>query len=428
MSSVASCGRLLVVCLASSSTSPRVLGFSAELQQQPFISALPETKDTETISPLYDTTTTSEYAKGLLDQAATNARLQTKGSSKYKKSWRNWSDQVLDLLKDQLIRTSTSETNEDGDKIFDINKTKWELGVAADVGVMPSSFTSNTFRNGYAIDFLACRSQMLADLLLTADQNESFGVEWRTRFKEKRLLQSDVTTVASIGGGPGFDHIATTLASTYLSAEDDLATGSCPATIQTNVFDYESGWEKQVQQMDKAVQTVFSDTESSVRGSCSWGGRCDITASIHDQVNFQSLKEVIPSSQLWICQYCIAENLQKLRASDFCFFTELFEEAPVGTLFLFTETTTRIWPELFETIQTKSPCMEVSLPIRTFRGKKGPHLALCKTQASTTRPVESIDAFVVEQMHAFREQQRRHDKKKTQNGWGRQTKKIRGMK
>ena len=56
-----------------------------------------------------------------------------------------------------------------------------------------------------------------------------------------------------------------------------------------------------------------------------------------------------PPPTLFIASYVVAENARALRATRFAFFRALVARAPRGSLFVFAETTHRLWPELLAT-------------------------------------------------------------------------------
>merc|ERR1711920_434886 len=63
--------------------------------------------------------------------------------------------------------------------------------------------------------------------------------------------------------------------------------------------------------------------------------------------------QIASSVDLWVCQYCVAENMAKLRDSKYVFFTDLFAAAREGALFIITEVTPRLWPDFVEAIQAQ---------------------------------------------------------------------------
>jgi hypothetical protein len=73
----------------------------------------------------------------------------------------------------------------------------------------------------------------------------------------------------------------------------------------------------------------------------------------------------------------VAENALRLRENDFVFFRNLFRESKEGALFVFTETTHRLWSEMVD-VALATTDFEVAFPRRNGRGKKGRQLILKK--------------------------------------------------
>jgi hypothetical protein len=257
--------------------------------------------------------------------------------------------------------------------------------------------------------------------------NPNLPPHWKGTFLEKRLLfgessESTITSttttscnITSLGGGPGFDFVAAALVATYNTA------GNGNAKVHATIMDYEEGWQDLVEAMNVATQTTLQQPGIS----CEWGGKCDITQPLTHPSNAGTLK-AIPTTDLWTCQYCVSENLLLLRETQYIFFRELFEAAPVGALFLFTETTTRVWPDFLELIQSDLPYMEIGFPKRTSgRSKKSPQMVLCKQSpkddACTVHPRD------LELAVEFRRYLERHERK-LESGWERQVRKVRGGK
>jgi hypothetical protein len=280
----------------------------------------------------------------------------------------------------------------------------FRLGVAADKGEMPS-FSDQGARSGYALDFF-CRARNLAGLFILEQDDPSFPAGW----SDAMLNTPNATfNLTSLGGGPGFDFVAAALASTFYAAGN----GEAPS-IHATILDYEEGWSNLVQAMDAATRNVLQQPQMS----CCWGGKCDITKPIAHTDNAACLAE-ISSTQLWTCQYCIAENRHLLRASNYVFFQDLFEAAPEGAMFLFTETTPRIWPDFCNLVAEHCGYMEVGFP-----SKKGRQMVLRK-QSSENKNRRFLSDKDVELLKDFENISELHERK-LQAGWERQEQKIRG--
>jgi hypothetical protein len=262
----------------------------------------------------------------ILDLARKSA-LRKYGSSNYRKAWHHWLHLATLSIRHDLSENLPSPVDRER-----FENLAFRLGVAADTGEMPS-FSDAGARSGYALDFF-CRARNLAGLFMEKE-DPSYPAGW----SDAMLSTPNATleksfNLTSLGGGPGFDFVAAALASTFYAA------GSEAPSIHATILDYEEGWSNLVKAMDSATRNVLQQPQMS----CCWGGKCDITKPVAHPDNAACLAE-ISSTQLWTCQYCIAENMHLLRESKFVFFQDLFEAAPVGAMFIFTETTPRIWPD-----------------------------------------------------------------------------------
>ena len=217
--------------------------------------------------------------------------------------------------------------------------------------------------------------------------------------------------------GPGYDFVSTVLVAVFDSA---VSSGWKGISIDATVFDYEEGWSDLVDAMSLSTQLTFPENEHK----CGWGGRCDITVPLSYRVN-SSCQKVANSIDMWICQYCVAENAQKLRRRDYVFFSDLFKIAKEGSLFIFTETTPRLWPDL---VDIASELEEISFEIAfvrvSGRGNPAPQMVMRKTTSPHKTGLDSTD---YKMLHQFRSINEMHERK-IKNGFVRQTKKRRGEK
>ena len=333
---------------------------------------------------------------------------------------------------------------------------------------MPS-FGDGGARAGYALDYF-CRVKLLGDVL--------FGermMRWRRQGVEQQQPSSylgdtitdllcspnrEVCRIGSLGGGPGFDHVAAVVLATHAAferevrqcidaraaasldlndEEDDglprieveevlthLAARTSPSIprIETTIYEYEAGWDDIIPHMDRSTQLVL---DLGTRHSCSFAG-CDITVPLSHSANAECLENA-QTTDLWICSYCVAENAIRLRAKDYVFFAELFDAAKEGAVFIFTETTHRLWPEIID-VATKTggsneniaSGFDVAFPrIQRGRGKAGFQLALRKRAGAT------LGEDVQRTCERFRRDNAMHELK-ISGGYKRQKKKIRGSK
>ena len=84
----------------------------------------------------------------------------------------------------------------------------------------------------------------------------------------------------------------------------------------------------------------------------------DITVSLDDGANAAFRAD----ADLFVASYVVAENKNALRARDWVFFRDAFARAKPGALFLFTETTHRLWPELAAVATEVLGDCDMSLP------------------------------------------------------------------
>ena len=406
--------------------------------------------------------------RDLISQAITNS-VKQRGSESYRRSYNKWSNTALEHIQTQLA--ANLPVAPDADATAQLG---FELGVAADHGKMPS-FGDGGARAGYALDYF-CRVKLLGDVLFGERMNG-----WRHHQNEEQqkkapsylgdtitdLLCSstnrDVCRIGSLGGGPGFDHVAATVLATHAALEREIqycidtnAEASFPADdgqesnglprldvenvlshlssrttspmtrIETTVYEYEAGWDDIIPFMEQSTQSVLDLGQA--RHSCRFAG-CDITLPLTHDANAECYQQA-QCTDLWICSYCVAENAVRLRANDYIFFVELFEAAQEGAVFVFTETTHRLWPEIID-VATKADGRngkeaaggyDVAFPrIQRGRGKAGFQLALRKTSGATLG--EDVQATC----ERFRRDNAMHELK-ISGGYQRQKRKIRGAK
>lgn len=387
-----------------------------------------------------------------LERFAASASKKVPGSYPSLKLWRSWSQLAIEKVRNQLEVSLPHPVDEEA-----TSDLSFQLGVAADVGSMPC-FGHPGGRAGYALDFF-CRAKMLSDLLFEATEasvaalangagtgGEDGQAFFCSALKEMGLSSSlrrvakegdaslaiSPIKLTSLGGGPGYDFVAAALASSYhyssqqqqqhIQHEAEYSHGttiSRATPIHATVFDYEEGWKDLVSSMSNSVQSCLPQGDVH---RCEFGGACDITLPLSDPVN-RRCREQVSSTDLWICCYCVAENANKLRESNYVFFQKLFSDAREGSLFLFTETTHRLWPEIAE-IALKGNVngrFHIAFP-RVGRGKGNSQLVL---QKATGEGVMSEEQRIL--CDKFRRDAVMHERK-IASGFQRQTKKVRGAK
>lgn len=330
-----------------------------------------------------------------LRSIASASRHKVPGSSNSLKTWRFWSDKTLQLIQSDLRESLPVAVDKQA-----LKELSFQLGVAADIGAMPS-FENEGARAGYAVNYF-CRAQLMADLLFSSDS--PILVETI----DDLLGGRSICRIGSLGGGPGYDFVAAALLASYRSEQR----GQLPTNLQVTIFDYEEGWDSLVDAMAGSVQTVLGGSHSC--GFCT----CDITVPFSDPVNTQCRLQM-KDTDIWFCSYCVAENAKKLRAGEYVFFRELFSQAKEGAVFVFTETTHRLWPELARAAPENG--FDMSFPSRFQKQLGKRQMVLRKREGATIGEEELALCAMFDRDNDLHEQ-------KIQNGIVRQIRKVRGAK
>jgi hypothetical protein len=413
---------------------------------------------------------------------ATNTLQHRKrGSKNVIKAWLHWRTAAIDAIRCDLshrlleetttsqIVSSSSSSNIDNDNSCTsrFEDLHYKLGVAADTGLNGDGilFNNAIARCGYAVNFLFSRATNLADLLIDSWNSKSSSSSspsnliiemlWNDDDDDDELNILSYTnndrgsySVISLGGGPGFDYVGVALASSIVSyynpalrSNDDddniqqqqqQLTQNIMHRINVTVFDYEVGWQNIVTAMSDSTRHILHHSTNYV--SCTWGGQCDITKSLYDPINNACQTQLINAKDdsvppaLYICQYCIAENVISLRTSKYIFFHQLFDTAIVGSMFIFTEVHPRAWPDFLSLITDHCPYMHMGF------SKSGRRMILRKMKCSSN--IVDIDASLLDEkmqhddiiserdlelINKFEELDRLHEKN-ILSGYRRQTK------
>lgn len=334
---------------------------------------------------------------------------KTPGSKAYDAVWRNWCTMSVGAIRFHLSQVMPHPADLNG-----FGELFYNLGTAADRGEMPS-FADPGARAGYALEFF-CRARLIADLFLEKYNQPSTSKDiFVSKYGSDDPANASGRTcrLLSLGGGPGYDYIGLLLATTFAT------TGLGKTQIEGVVYDYEEGWQDLVAAMNKATDcALLNDNKSNLR----WGGVCDITKPLSDPSNAACQPDVT-SCDVIICQYCVAENAMRLRDSDFCFFSDVFEQAADNTTIVITEVTPRIWPEIVN-ILLQRPDGGKGFTVDFLRAIKrslGPQLVVQKREGATICPEELAACDEFRRLQALHE-------RKIKNGFVRQPRKVRGAK
>jgi len=345
-----------------------------------------------------------------LKEIASSYSQRQPGSSSFFKGWQHWKMLAVESIRYDLSCNLP----------YPADKAKFEnlffrLGVAADMGEMPS-FSDPGARSGYALEFV-CRARNLADLYIDAlNPSLVFPQNWVESMKESPMLAGNNShntrayEMVSLGGGPGFDFVGSAMAASFATCTFGEKYES--RAIQATVFDYEEGWGDLVEAMDISTRRVLQQSKLS----CRWGGGCDITKSLDHPSNGGCL-EAVSSTDLWTCQYCVAENAIRLRESNYIFFRELFRYAKEGSVFILTETHPRVWPEFYKLMKEHCPFMEIGF-------HKNGRQMLVRKSVDSGQKTPLISKKDLELVEKFESIGKCHERK-LNSGWERQEKKNR---
>lgn len=298
---------------------------------------------------------------------------------------------------------------------------------------MPS-FEDAGARSGYAIEFF-CRARALADLFMDGlNSHYEFPEFWIDGLMETPMLggcdgsavdngeEEPCYSMVSLGGGPGFDFVSAALATSfcsYSSSKDQESShqNNAVTAIKATILDYEEGWGDLVQAMSNSTRYILQNSNLQ----CNWGGKCDITKSIFHANNIAISRQLLDSTNLWTCQYCVAENANLLEESKYIFFRELFQHANVGSLFVLSEVHPRLWPEFVKVIEES--CVDMQMQIGFNRNGRQMLLRKGGTSGNNqNKPlISEKDQLLVQKFEGLS----RYHERKIDSGWVRQAPKRR---
>ncbi|ETI43490.1 hypothetical protein F443_11520 [Phytophthora nicotianae P1569] len=198
------------------------------------------------------------------------------------------------------------------------------LCLSTNIGQRPS-FENAHARSGY-IQQKINRCGNLPNLLLTEELSE-------LRSELFRVNQSKRWNMALYGGGPGYDAIGTVFMREFFRAWD--------AYFHATVYDNEPGWKCAI---DAAGQTLNQLGQRNVSLSFQ---HCDITLDLSTVEN-KHVSLSLRDTQLHLFSFVCVENFCLLRDSEYVFLRSLFAQCSVGSYFIFTDSTHRLWPAIFD--------------------------------------------------------------------------------
>lgn len=215
--------------------------------------------------------------------------------------------------------------------ISETMELKKRLCLSTNTGQRPS-FTNAHARSGYIIQKIN-RCGNLPSLLLTEELSE-------LRSKLFRTKQLEVWNVAMYGGGPAYDVIGLVFLRKFFRASD--------VSFRAFVYDNEPGWECAV---------IAAEHTLNQLGHCHVSlsyHPCDITLGLNAMENehvFMSLK----ATQLHVFSFVCVENFCLLHDSGYVLLRSLFAQCSADSYFIFTDSTHRLWPAIYNVANTIAP-------------------------------------------------------------------------
>lgn len=344
-----------------------------------------------------------------LEALIAKASAKRPGSSSHRKLFRHYCHRLSEDVRHELRRDIGSTV--DG---LATRSLEASLGaVGANRGIMPD-FTDASALRGYALRHFG-RARLLCDLMNLPEPDwlhHRIAELFRTRKtidSKGRCENPAYLDLVSLGGGPGYDFVSATALSEYRAGP----------SVRATVYEYEQRWESVVSSVERATQNVLGNN----RHTCGFDG-CDITLPLTSNRNASVAKSTGTSQyKIFACSYCIAENAVALRNRDYIFFRELFEEADQGAVFLFPDTTHRLWPEM-STIAKEAGLYYTTPHVKS--GKVGWHFVAFKDDH---RPGNEYHTTAISDvlLNRFKADQDAHSKR-LDRGWKREEKKIKGEK
>ncbi|KAE9310746.1 hypothetical protein PF001_g10054 [Phytophthora fragariae] len=205
------------------------------------------------------------------------------------------------------------------------------LCLSTNTGQRPS-FENVHARSGY-IQQKINRCGNLPNLLLTEELSE-------LRSELFRVKQPECWNMALYGGGPGYDALGLVFMREYFRAWD--------VSFHTTVYDNEPGWVSAIDALDGTLGKM-GQCNTSVNFQ-----HCDITFDVHAEEN-SHVSKTLKSTQLHVFSFVCVENFCLLRDSAYVFLRSLFSQCSAGSYFIFTDSTHRLWPAIFDVANAIAP-------------------------------------------------------------------------
>jgi hypothetical protein len=227
----------------------------------------------------------------------------------------------------------------------------------------PADFSDHEKNRYYTIQKLATRTRYL-NLLIMDDNNICREVR---NLLLDRLKASDDDGcgkrrrnihVASVGGGPGYDHIAIWIVFLFIYNMNDGFIDSGSITLTTDVYDLYGEWEDIVKAMNQSMTNtlrIISETDRSevktnlFEGNGARTKLCDIREGLDSPVN-KELSDSLEQTDIICFSFVIHENASIILSKDENdpliqgAARDIMERSRIGTIMICTDSNSTCWP------------------------------------------------------------------------------------
>lgn len=355
---------------------------------------------------------TAAGVRHCIHKLARKAKQKVPGSTNDRKLWRHYCHRFAQDVQQELRLATKDKVNRRA-----AQELEFALGATgASRGIMPD-FSNLSALRGYSLQHFG-RVRMLGDLLtqtqpdwLARGVNALFprGCDGSEQQQSNQQSSFRDINLVSLGGGPGYDYVAAVALSEYRSGPK----------IKARVLEYEEQWEKCVSSMEAATRSILKRDRH-----CLNFGKCDITLPLSHVANSDLVQPDNLQGDIFSCSYCLAENAVALQKENWIFFRDLFHHASHGALFLVTDTTHRLWPELANV--AKDAGLRFATPYLK-NGKVGWQFVALKDDSHRPGEVYYSTAISRDVLARFEADNAAH-LKRLERGWMPQERKIRGGK
>jgi len=269
-----------------------------------------------------------------------------------------------------------------------IDELKKKLCESTNNGQMPS-FANSAARSGYIASKIN-RAINIPNLFFSKSL-QNIRAELFAKRQTPRIVR-----LASIGGGPGFDVIGIDIFINYLRTNTQLL---------SVVYDYEEGWRGAV----NALNDIMSQSNTnSTKQPVAVFNICDITQNLTAKVN-DHLQKHVKDYDIFAFSFVCVENYQLLKGSNYTFLDALFAEASYGSLFIFSDSTHRLWPDIYKISQCQTHALHVLVPFA-----RSCHYALILQKALHTQDSKSLNE-AISKLKIFEEHARHHERRQAKS-------------